>query len=140
MSKHAESFFTVLKLDYTSGWELVDSIKGMISDEIHDLSMSVEDIKQELEDSVSQAVSSEVSSTIDDAMYDLRNDFENTMTQMVNDCVDSVVSNSTAVEKAAGDAVEEYLDNNLDFFVRKFLESERGKQWLKDVLNENKAN
>ena len=51
MSKYVDSFFTVLKLDYNGGWELVDSIKGLISDEINDLTMSVDDIKKELEDS-----------------------------------------------------------------------------------------
>jgi hypothetical protein len=140
MSKYVDSFFTVLKLDYNGGWELVDSIKGLISDEINDLTMSVDDIKKELEDSVSQAVSSEVSSTIDDAIYDLRSNLEYTMTQMVNDCVDSVVCQSDTLERAAESAVDEYLDNNLDFFVRRYLESERGKQWLKEVLKEGDAN
>jgi len=140
MSKYVDSFFTVLKLDYNGGWELVDSIKGLISDEINDLSMSVDDIKKELEDSVSQAVSKEVNETINDAVYDLRCNLEYTMTQMVNDCVDSVVCQSDTLERAAESAVDEYLDNNLDFFVRRYLESERGKQWLKDVLKEGDVN
>jgi hypothetical protein len=140
MSKYVDSFFTVLKLDYNGGWELVDSIKGMISDEVNDLSMSVDNIKQELEDSVNQAVSYAVSGEINDAIYDLRRDLEGSMSQMVVDYVDNEFSKSTLIEKAAGDAVDEYLDNNLDFFVRRYLESERGKQWLKEVLKEGDAN
>jgi hypothetical protein len=140
MSKYVDSFFTVLKLDYNGGWELVDSIKGLISDEINDLSMNVDDIKKELEDSVSQAVSQEANEVINDAVYDLRCNLEHTMMQMVTDCVDSVVCQSDTLERAAESAVDEYLDNNLDVFVRRYLESERGKQWLKDVLKEGDAN